>query len=118
MTRSFDKLNFFYATTGSFQRLQKMHAVASSVDDPMLRFNTSVYTGNVEERVRTLVEAGQLPLAYMSARAHNLTDMIEHLEQELTESADYDQLQVFDETEKYLAKSKALLPLRPISLQD
>ena len=95
-----------------------MAQVASKVNDPMLRFNTSVLTANVEERVRTLVEAGQLPLAYMAARAHNLTDMVESIETELQESDEYDETQIMDETAKYLAKSKALVPLRPINLQD
>lgn len=95
-----------------------MQNVASSVDDPMLMFNTSVLTGNVEERVKTLVAAGQLPLAYMAARAHNLTDMVEYIESEITDSAEYDETQIMDETQKYLAKSKALVPLRPIHMQD
>lgn len=84
----------------------------------MLRFNTSVLTANIEERVKTLIDAGQLPLAYMAARAHNLTDMVEYIETELTESEEYDETQIMDETAKYLAKSKALVPLRPINLQD
>jgi len=46
----------------------------------MLRFNCSIYTSNVEERVRTLVDSGQLALAYLTARSHNLTDMVEFLE--------------------------------------
>ena len=57
-TRAFDKLNFFYATTGSIGKLNQMGNVASKVEDPMLRFNTSVLTANVEERVKTLVDAG------------------------------------------------------------
>jgi hypothetical protein len=57
----------------------------------MLRYNTSVLTANIEERVKTLVEAGQLPLAYMTARAHNLTDMVEYIESEMTESEEYDE---------------------------
>ena len=55
-------------------------------------------------------------MAYMAARAHNLTDMVEYIESELTESAEYDETQIMDETAKYLAKSKALVPLRPINL--
>lgn len=95
-----------------------MQNVASSVNDPMLRFNTSVLTGNVEERVRTLISAGQLPLAYMAARAHNLTDMVEEIESEMTDNADFDETAIMDETQKYIAKSKALVPLRPINMQE
>jgi len=117
-TRAFDKLNFFWAVTGSIEKLNKMQNVASSVNDPMLRYNTSVLTANVEERVKTLVDAGQLPLAYMAARAHNLTDMVEYIESEMTDNAEYDETAIMDETQKYIAKSKALVPLRPISMQD
>ena len=117
-TKAFDKLNFFYSVTGSRDKLNLMSKVASQVDDPMLKYNTSLLTANVEERVKTLVEAGQLPLAYMAARAHNLTDMVEYIESELTESEEYDETAIMDETAKFLAKSKALVPLRPINLQD
>ena len=59
MTKSFDKLNFFYAITGSIEKLNKMSNVACpKINDPMLTFNTSVLTANVEERVKTLVDAG------------------------------------------------------------
>ena len=58
LNREFEKLNFFYAVTGSVGKLFKMQNVAESTKDPMLRFNTSILTGNVEDRVRTLVEAG------------------------------------------------------------
>ena len=57
-TKAFDKLNFFYSITGSSDKLKLMGQVASQVDDPMLRYNTSVLTANIEERVKTLVEAG------------------------------------------------------------
>jgi hypothetical protein len=45
--RSFDKLNFFYASTGSLSKLKKMQAVASSLNDQTLRFNTAAYTGDI-----------------------------------------------------------------------
>lgn len=116
--KAFDKLNFFYATTGSQNKLQRMQSVAGALDDPMLRFNTSVFTGDITERIQTLVSAGQLPLAYMAARAHNLTDMIEYLEQELMDSDQFDQMQIMDEAEKYVSRSKALVPLRPLWADD
>jgi coatomer protein complex subunit alpha (xenin) len=58
INREFDKLNFFYATTGTVSKLFRMQTVAENLKEPMLRFNTSIMTGNVEERVRTLLEAG------------------------------------------------------------
>lgn len=45
--KAFDKLNFFYMTTGSYGKLKKMHGVAQAINDPMLRFNTSLYLGDI-----------------------------------------------------------------------
>jgi len=60
-----------------------MGMLATQLQDPMLRFNNSILTGNIEERVKTLVETGQLALAYLTARTHNLTEMVEILEYEI-----------------------------------
>lgn len=49
----------------------------------MLKYNSSCLTADVEARVKCLVDAGQLALAYLSARTHNLTDMVEFIEQEM-----------------------------------
>lgn len=118
-TRSFDKLNFFYTVTGSVSKLNKMQAVAASAaGDPTLRFNTATLNANAEEKVRTLMETGQLPLAYMTARAHNLSDMVEYIESEIMDSEEHDFATIADETEKYLARSKALVPCRPLHLSE
>jgi len=58
LTRQFDKLNFFWATTGSLSKLHKMQAVATSLNEPMLRYNTATLTANVSEKVRILAENG------------------------------------------------------------
>lgn len=91
-----------------------MGVLAGQLNDPMLRYNTSLFTANIEERVKTLVETGQLALAYLAARSHNLADMVEFIESEMQESATIDCTTVMDETEKLLLKSKALVPLRPL----
>ena len=94
-TRSFDRLNFFYAVTGSTEKLRKMQGVAASAaGDPTLRYNTSILCADVEERVRTLMETGQLPLAYMTARSHNLSDMVEYIESEIMDSEEHDFTQI------------------------
>lgn len=92
INREFDKLNFFYAATGSTDKLNKMSLLATQLNEPMLRFNSSIFTSNVEERVRTLVDSGQLALAYLTARSHNLTDMVEFLEQEMQDSGTIDHM--------------------------
>ena len=51
---------------------------------------TQALNADIEERVRVLMESGQLPLAYMTARAHNLSDMVEYIESEIMDSEQYD----------------------------
>ena len=44
------------------------------MNDHTLRFNTSVYIGDIQERVKVLAETGQIPLAYLMAKAHGLKE--------------------------------------------
>lgn len=92
--------------------------VVPNIEDPMLKFNTSVLTGDVQERVSTLIASGQLPLAYLSARAHNLHEQVEYIESKIMDSEEYDLSKVMEQTEKYLGRAKALLPVRPIQTSD
>lgn len=48
INREFDKLNFFYAATGSNDKLAKMGQLAQQLDDPMLKYNSSLLTADVE----------------------------------------------------------------------
>jgi len=102
ITRQFDKLNFFYATTGSLSKLQKMHGVAQSLNDPMLRYNTATLTANVSEKVRVLAENGQVPLAYMTAKSHGLEEFAKTLENTLIESEEFDHERIFREASKFI----------------
>ena len=102
ITRQFDKLNFFYATTGSLSKLQKMHGVAQSLNDPMLRYNTATLTANVSEKVRVLAENGQVPLAYMTAKSHGLEEFAKTLENTLIESEEFDHERIFREVSKFI----------------
>lgn len=96
-----------------------MRGVASSAaGDATLRYNTATLNADAEEKVRTLMDSNQLPLAYMTARAHNLSDMVEHIESQIMDSEEHDFAQIADETEKYLARAKALVPLRPLHLEE
>ena len=118
MNRQFDKLNFFYATTGSISKLNKMQGVATSLGDPMLRYNTATLTANVTEKVKILAENGQIPLAYITAKSHGLDEFATTLEQSLIESEEYDHERIFREADVFISKqanrSKAILPLRPV----
>jgi len=102
ITHQFDKLNFFYATTGSLTKLNKMSQVAQNIADPMLRFNSSTLTGDVKEKVKILVENGQVPLAYMTAKAHGIDEFTKTLETTIIESDEYDHEKIFQEAEKFI----------------
>lgn len=106
-------MNFFYAVTGSTDKLYKMNMLAERVDDPILKYNSSLLTANVEQRVRVLMEANQLTLAYLTARSHNLTDLVEVIEQEMQDNDSIDAMQVMDETSEYCKRGKALIPMQP-----
>lgn len=101
MSRQFDKLNFFYATTGSVSKLSRMQLVAQSVGDSQLQFNTATLTANAEEKVKILAANGQIPLAYMTAKAHGLDEFLKPLETTLRESDEYDHEKIFAEAEKF-----------------
>lgn len=88
--KELEKLNFFYAATGSQEKLSKMSQLAERLEDPMLKYNSSLLNADASARVRCLVDAGQLALAYLTARSHNLTDMVEFIEQEMQDSTEID----------------------------
>ena len=118
LTRSLDKLDFFYAVTGSLPKLRKMQGVAQSVNDHTLRFNTALYTGDVSERVKVLAETGQIPLAYMMARSHGLHEYAQTLQESLQGMDGVQADKVVQEAEQYARKGRALLPLRPVVIQS
>lgn len=58
-TKNFERLSFLYLITGNTAKLQKMLKISEMRNDTMGRFHNALYLGDVEERVRILVEAGQ-----------------------------------------------------------
>ncbi|ORY79491.1 coatomer alpha subunit [Protomyces lactucae-debilis] len=73
--KAFEKLSFLYLTIGDRVKLQKMNKIAVSRGDYMAQFQTSLYLGDVKARVTMLRETGMIPLAYMTAKSHGLTDL-------------------------------------------
>ena len=57
-----------------------MQVVANSINDPMLRYNCASLTANAAEKVKILAENGQIPLAYMTAKAQGLEEFAKTLE--------------------------------------
>jgi len=76
-TKNFDRLSFLYLITGNKLKLEKMLKIADMRHDTMSRFHNSLYLGDVEERVKILIDAGQIYLAHALATSHQLPDLIE-----------------------------------------
>lgn len=84
-TKNFERLSFLYLITGNMDKLAKMLHIATLRNDMMGRFHNSLYLGNVSERVKVLQGAGQLQLAYITAKTHGLEEEAAALAAELGE---------------------------------
>ncbi|KAK6917887.1 WD40 repeat [Dillenia turbinata] len=85
-TKNFERLSFLYLVTGNMDKLTKMLKIAEVKNDVMGQFHNALYLGDVQERVKILEHAGQLPLAYVTAAVHGLEDA-ERLAAELGDNA-------------------------------
>ena len=85
-TKNFDALSFLYLITGNSNKLKKMLKIAEMRGDVMSRFHNALMLGHVEERVKIMAEMGQVPLAALTARAHQLKEYMEKLEEQLSSS--------------------------------
>lgn len=72
--RNFDKLSFLYLCTGDEEKLSRMAKIAEHRGDFVSRFQNSLYLGDVENRIQMFKEIDLYPLAYMTAKAHGLTE--------------------------------------------
>lgn len=99
-----------------------MQGVANSINDPILRYNNAALTANPTEKVKVLAENGQIPLAYITAKAHGLEEFAETLEKTIIESDEYDHERILKEAEKLIGagstRARALLPARPVLVGD
>ncbi|KAJ3697227.1 hypothetical protein LUZ61_000932 [Rhynchospora tenuis] len=84
-TKNFERLSFLYLVTGNMEKLSKMLKIAEIKKDVMGQFHNAMYLGDVKERVRILESTGHLPLAYVTAATHGLTEDAERLAAELGE---------------------------------
>jgi len=109
-TASFDALSFLYLITGNIDKLKKMLYIATQRSDVMARYSNAMMLGDVKERVQIMAEMGQVPLAYLTAKAHNMTEFTERLE---------DQVQGTDISTHIPANNRLLIPqptlVRPTS---
>lgn len=75
-TRNFERISFLYLITGNIDKLKKMVKISQMRNDLMSRFHNALYLGDVEERIKVLEDVGPalLPLAYVTAVAHDLQE--------------------------------------------
>nr|GMC52242.1 coatomer subunit alpha-1-like [Ipomoea batatas] len=82
-TKNFERLSFLYLITGNLEKLSKMMKIAEVKNEVMGQFHNALYLGDIRERVKILENAGHLPLAYITASVHGLSDIAERLAEEL-----------------------------------
>ncbi|EFJ41149.1 hypothetical protein VOLCADRAFT_77684 [Volvox carteri f. nagariensis] len=82
-TKSYERLSFLYLIAGHTDKLRKMLKIAEMRSDVMGRFHNALYLGDVKEQVRILEESGQLPLAYVAAAVHGLSEDVERISTKL-----------------------------------
>jgi coatomer protein complex subunit alpha (xenin) len=70
-----DKLLSHYAITGDQNSMRKLE-----FKDPIKQFNKTLYTGDIKERIRILTEAGQIALAYATAKTYGIKENVIKLE--------------------------------------
>lgn len=78
-TKDFDRLSFLYLISGSTDKLRKMLKISQMRNDIMGRYHNALLLGDAAERVKVLEESGNLPLAYISAMMHDLTEDAERI---------------------------------------
>eukprot|EP00123_Amoebidium_parasiticum_P013063 comp21742_c0_seq1/m.30782 comp21742_c0_seq1/g.30782 ORF comp21742_c0_seq1/g.30782 comp21742_c0_seq1/m.30782 type:complete len:1239 (-) comp21742_c0_seq1:244-3960(-) len=79
--KNFERLSFLYLITGHTDKLRKMLKIAELRKDLHSLVHNSLYTGNVEDRVRALASANLGSLAYLGAQTYGLQDECARLQQ-------------------------------------
>uniref|UniRef100_A0ACD5TT30 Uncharacterized protein n=1 Tax=Avena sativa TaxID=4498 RepID=A0ACD5TT30_AVESA len=85
-TKNFDRLAFLYLITGYLDKVGFMSKIAGQNNNLMGQFHNALYLGDVRKRVEILENAGQLPLAYVTAATHGLPEIADRLANELGEN--------------------------------
>jgi coatomer protein complex subunit alpha (xenin) len=83
-TKNFDRLSFLYVITGNVEKLKKMMKIAEVRKDISSHYQTALFLGDIQERVKILRSAGQDSLAYLTAATHGLTDETTALQESLS----------------------------------
>ncbi|UZJ52797.1 hypothetical protein CBS101457_002117 [Exobasidium rhododendri] len=86
-TKNFDKLSFLYLITANKEKLAKMSIIAERRGDAMSRFQNSLYSGDVAQRVAVLRDAGMDALAYATAKSNGMLDLATSIAEEADKSS-------------------------------
>merc|ERR1712134_210541 len=73
-TKDFDRLSFLYLMAGDTEKLRKMLKISNMRGDIMGRYHNALFLGDASERMSVLEASGNLPLAYMCAKLHGLSE--------------------------------------------
>lgn len=110
--------------TGNSKQLEEFPA-----NDITHKFNNSLFLGDIRTRIKALSEAGQLALAYSTAKTHGVVDYVQYLKQAIpdlakkidSEEAEYDQggldAEFLEEVGMEASEDKTrkcLIPVRPL----
>ncbi|KAK6730515.1 hypothetical protein RB195_007150 [Necator americanus] len=82
-TKNFEKLSFLYLVTGNTEKLSKMMKIAQMRNDAHGHYQTALYLGDIEERIKVLKGVGQTSLAYLTAATHGYEEEADMLKSEL-----------------------------------
>ncbi|ODQ79980.1 hypothetical protein BABINDRAFT_161634 [Babjeviella inositovora NRRL Y-12698] len=77
--KQFEKLSFLYLATGESAKLAKMEAIAEHLGDYSSLVQNTFYRNSVEKRVQVLMASGLHPLAYATAKANGLDELVEQI---------------------------------------
>uniref|UniRef100_A0A0E0LYG5 Uncharacterized protein n=1 Tax=Oryza punctata TaxID=4537 RepID=A0A0E0LYG5_ORYPU len=82
-------VEYAYQRAKNFERLAFLYLITGYMDknnDLMGQFHNALYPCDATKRVEILENAGQLPLAYITAATHGLTEIADRLAAELDEN--------------------------------
>lgn len=81
-------------------------------------FENTLLLGNVKDRIKLLMQTGQIALAYMSAKAHNLVEFIPFIEEEIRNREIKLTDNFLEQVEERSRKAKWVLPWRPVFISN
>lgn len=97
-----EKLAFLNLITGNMKSLETLKEAAKKSSNVGAQFNISLYQGDIQGRIKSLIDMGQLALAYQSAVNHGLDEIASAIKKSLPQDV------------KYSKKSVALIPPKPL----